>query len=170
MNVEISWGHFLEQYIYRFNQVYEGTDKKLHLSDGTIIEGPGEGWVVISILDAMCAILHPNILVREPSHRRHFVQTLVLPQIISTLATEARDKSSADGPTAEHYVISNPYPHWSDLDALRAFLLAAKISHKPVVIEKFNQQIERLFEIIAQQHGSLANGIGELILKVLSDS
>ena len=169
MNAEISWGRFLEQYIYQFNKVYEGTDRKLHLSDGTVIDGAGEGWAVISILDAMCAILHPEIKVREPSHRRHFTQTLVVPQIVINLATEAMEKAGAQESSAVHYVISNPYPHWADFDALRAFLLATKISHKPVVVEKFNQQIERLFGVIERHHRSLGEGIGELILKVLRD-
>ena len=169
MNLEISWRRFIEEYAQQFNMVYESTDKKLHFSDGTLIDGAGEGWMIVSILDAMCAILRPEIMVRKPSHRRSFVQTLVLPQIVHTLAAEAREKSGVDGSTAAHYVIHNPYPHWDNFDALRAFLLATKISHKPVVQEKFNLQIERLFGIMAGEYGSLASGISELILKVLRD-
>jgi hypothetical protein len=57
MRVEISWDRVLEMFSSKYREVYHDSDsKKLHLSDGTVVDGPSDGWIPISILDAVCGM------------------------------------------------------------------------------------------------------------------
>ena len=109
-------------------------------------------------------ILQPDILVRGTSHRRHFIQTQILSEIVIALANEASEAAGARDSPAVNYVICNTFREWSSYEELQEYLMTLKISHKS--LPKYRGQVERLLGTL-RENGSFPNRISTMILQIL---